>query len=265
MSASTTELNSTQTLNFNTDRAAAELSRRKSKITSDTLASKIAERESLVPELTRNLVQFGELAFLHGHDRTGEGELSPPFEFTEHRKFYDSYRHTELVCYFVSLLLLAAQTWLTLSYDWPVKLAIIAAGFLLVWKLFPALIWTAFDVDQRQPDSVKPVKKTFIAAAVLALLGLFAFALTRSTDETGGAWVMLYNNSLVLAELGFAICGACAHVMKRFYEWSIVYTRDYTSLDQQLQSTLARIVELEAGAGTNPANHAAEESDYGEK
>ncbi|HJT30067.1 MAG TPA: hypothetical protein VJ784_21805 [Pyrinomonadaceae bacterium] len=241
MSAS--EFNNTDQFNFNTDRAANELSRRKGKIVSDLLAATQAKRKTLVAQLDQILVDFGELAHLHGHVSTSE-DISRPFEFPAHRKFYDAYRQTELVCYLVSLLLLAAQTWLTLSFDWTVKVAIVVAGFLVVWKLFPALLLTAFDLDQRREESVKPVKITFVIAAVPALGGLFAFAITRSIDETTGTWVVVYNNALVAAELGFAICGACAHVMKKFYEWSIVSTRYYTNLEQELETASTKISEL---------------------
>lgn len=242
MSASTTDFNS-QPLNF-TERAANELSRAKSKIDNDELAMTQARRTAITQELKEILVRFGERAHLHGHV-VPEGEVARPFEFAEHRKFHDSYRQTEYVCYLVSILLLAAQTWLTLSYDVRVKVAIVVVGFLIVWKLFPSVIWTVFNVVQREKDSVKPVKWTFIGAAVLALAGLIAFALTRSTAESTGAWVMVYNNALVAAELGFAICGACAHVMKKFFEWSIVATSKYTELEKELGAKSARIDELE--------------------
>lgn len=242
MSASTTDFNS-QPLNF-TERAANELSRAKSKIDIDELAATQALREAITRQLSEILVGFGKRAHLHGYV-VPDGEVAHPFEFPEHRKFYDSYRRTEYVCYLVSILLLAAQTWLTLSYDVWVKVAIVLVGFLLVSILFPAVIWTAFNVVQKEKDSVKPVKGIFIGAAVLALAGVIAFALTRSTAESTGAWVMVYNNALVAAELGFAICGACAHVMKKFYEWSILATSTYTSLEQELGAKSARIAELE--------------------
>lgn len=247
MSASTTDFNGTQPVNF-TERAANELSRTKSKIDHDELAVTQARRKAITQELSEILVGFGERAHLHGHV-VPEGEIAHPFEFPEHRKYHDAYFHTELVSYLVSLLLLAAQTWLTLSYDEAVKVAIVLVGFLIVWKLFPAVIWTVFNVDQRKKDSVKPVKITFIVAAILALAGVFAFALTRSNAETTGTWVMVYNNALVAAELGFAICGASAHVMKKFYDWSLLATRRYTTLEEELGAASARIDELTLRVG----------------
>ena len=228
----------------NPDRAARGISRYKEKLHSQQLDEATAELKSLTDERDQLYFEFNLLAEVHGHHTVAEGDVPPPTEFAEHRRKYNAYFGTEIVCYFVSLLLLAAQTWLTLSYEWPIKVAIVVAGFLVVWQLFPAIILTAFEVDQRRKDSIKPVKVTLLLAAIIATGGVIAFAVTRSSDDESGAWVVVYNNALVAAEIGFAICGACAQVMKDFYSWSILQSRRYLDLEQGVNEASRKVFEL---------------------
>jgi hypothetical protein len=147
------------------------------------------------------------------------------------------------------------QLFSTLDYPWWQILIAVTAIFLIVAAFLPTLIENFFDVDQKQPSSISPVKRAVTISAACGFAGLIMFSVTRGSAETTGITVQLYNASLPIAELSFALCGACCNVLKRFYSWSRVAAQEFKRLTKLANEKQAKVVELSAKINANKAQN----------
>lgn len=158
--------------------------------------------------------------------------LPPPFEIPELRDKSRKFMLGEYGSYFASFAILVFMTFATLELEWWINLLIIGFFFCVVTLVLP-LLTELFNVSKENPASVTRAK---IAACILtgcAVASVVLFAVYRSSAETEGIGVTLFNLSMPLAELFFALLGACCGEIKRFYNWSKIAEERHEQLEQE--------------------------------
>lgn len=169
--------------------------------------------------------------------------LNPPFEIPKHRNLAKKYRFGEYGSYAASLIILTYLTFNYLDYEWWMNALIVLFFFTIITLIMP-LLTEAFNVNKENPDSINRLKTAIYILTLLTLICTAIFALFRSSTETSGITVMLWDYSMPAAEIFTAFLASCCAEAKRFYGWSKELKDEYNQLDAQSKKIEAEIADI---------------------
>lgn len=169
--------------------------------------------------------------------------LNPPFEIPKHRNLAKKYRFGEYGSYAASLIILTYLTFSYLDYEWWMNALIVLFFFTIITLIMP-LLTEVFNVNKENPDSINRLKTAIYILTLLTLICTAIFALFRSSTETSGITVMLWDYSMPAAEIFTAFLASCCAEAKRFYGWSKELKDEYNQLDAQSKKIEAEIANI---------------------
>jgi hypothetical protein len=213
------------------------------------LGEATGELDKITRAIEQCCLKYHKWAIAHSVPGIDKEGVKIPTVHSAHQARIGICRNAEWGSIAAAVAIATVMTFVFSSFSEVLKTLIATGICAVIWAVMPGTLFEALDINSYQPESIKKVRQILKLGGLIALTGLLAFVISRSSGAKTGWVVTVYENSPYLIELGLSLCAASFKLFQIYYSYSLDAAREYEELMTEKHRLEAEIVALKIELG----------------